>query len=94
MQERLPGGQWLLGGDWNLVESFEDSVGPIPIQRGSERHKWNSLNAHFDLVDGWIEANKQEVPHFMCQKNKMSDWNKPDYTGSTSLNAIDGWERE
>ncbi|KAL2623320.1 hypothetical protein R1flu_003525 [Riccia fluitans] len=50
-------GIWVLGGDWNSVETWEDSVGESPIQRGTEQRRWNALAAQLDLADGWTKAN-------------------------------------
>ncbi|KAL2620177.1 hypothetical protein R1flu_000382 [Riccia fluitans] len=49
-------GVWILGGDWNSVETWEDSIGDSPIQCGTEQRRWNSLAAQLDLADGWTKA--------------------------------------
>ncbi|KAL3691500.1 hypothetical protein R1sor_005151 [Riccia sorocarpa] len=68
MEETCRGGTWILGGDWNSVESFEDSVGASPVQRGTEQRKWSSLAGALDLADGWTEATQRSGPHFTRQK--------------------------
>ncbi|KAL2628549.1 hypothetical protein R1flu_013235 [Riccia fluitans] len=60
-------GVWILGGDWNSVETWEDSVGESPIQRGTEQRRWNALAAQLDLADGWTEASSHCGPHFTRQ---------------------------
>ncbi|KAL3688085.1 hypothetical protein R1sor_014394 [Riccia sorocarpa] len=68
MENKWPKGRWVLGGDWNSVETPADSVGSSPIQLGGERRKWQSLLAHQDLEDGWLVASKREGPHFTRQQ--------------------------
>ncbi|KAL2621699.1 hypothetical protein R1flu_001904 [Riccia fluitans] len=61
-------GVWILGGDWNSVETWEDSVGESPIQRGTEQRRWNDLAAQLDLADAWTEATSCCGPHFTQQR--------------------------
>ncbi|KAL2620272.1 hypothetical protein R1flu_000477 [Riccia fluitans] len=61
-------GTWILGGDWNSVETWEDNVGESPIQRGTEQRRWNELAGQLDLADGWIEASSRSGPHFTWER--------------------------
>ncbi|KAL3677633.1 hypothetical protein R1sor_027581 [Riccia sorocarpa] len=68
IEEKWSTGEWYLGGDWNSVETQEDSMGVSPVQIGAERRAWSSLLAHHDLADGWLEAQKRSGPWFTRQK--------------------------
>ncbi|KAL3698330.1 hypothetical protein R1sor_012406 [Riccia sorocarpa] len=59
---------WILGGDWNSVETSEDSVGDSAVQSGAEIQQWQKLTAELDLADGWCAATKRVGPHFTRQK--------------------------
>ncbi|KAL3681085.1 hypothetical protein R1sor_024041 [Riccia sorocarpa] len=72
LEDRWDQGEWFFGGDWNSVETVEDSVGLSPVQQGSERRAWQSLCAHQVLQDGWLNATVRDGPHFTRQQ-KVGD---------------------
>ncbi|KAL3679325.1 hypothetical protein R1sor_022281 [Riccia sorocarpa] len=45
MKKNLSTHVWVFGGDWNTVESFEDSTGDPPVQVGDEHRRWQELMA-------------------------------------------------
>ncbi|KAL3698364.1 hypothetical protein R1sor_012440 [Riccia sorocarpa] len=49
-------------GDWNSVETPEDSIGESPVQIGGERRRWQNFTAHHDLEDSWIAASSRKAP--------------------------------
>ncbi|KAL3678733.1 hypothetical protein R1sor_021689 [Riccia sorocarpa] len=72
LEQRWEHGTWIFGGDWNSVETPEDSIGESPVQLGAERRRWQSFSAHQDLEDGWLVASQREGPHFTRQQ-KVKD---------------------
>ncbi|KAL3683478.1 hypothetical protein R1sor_001500 [Riccia sorocarpa] len=68
LEEKWDKGNWFFGGDWNSVETCEDSVGESPVQHGSERRRWQHLMAHQDLDDCWLATARREGPHFTRQQ--------------------------
>ncbi|KAL3689125.1 hypothetical protein R1sor_015434 [Riccia sorocarpa] len=63
---------WIFGGDWNAVETLEDSVGETTVQHGSERRSWQAFLTHHNLDDGWLTSSQREGPHFTRQQ-KVGD---------------------
>ncbi|KAL3683823.1 hypothetical protein R1sor_001845 [Riccia sorocarpa] len=64
MEQAWDPGTWVLGRDWNSVESPADREGESLVQLGGERRKWQSLLAHQDLCDAWIDADVRQGPHY------------------------------
>ncbi|KAL3697981.1 hypothetical protein R1sor_012057 [Riccia sorocarpa] len=56
LKEQWDQGVWIFCGDWNSVETPEDSLGDSPIQLGGERRRWQNLITHQDLEDSWLIA--------------------------------------
>ena len=46
-------GEWCLLGDFNIVQSHQDCIGPFAILLGTELTKWNILEEKWCLVDAW-----------------------------------------
>lgn len=51
MKVSLPNGQWILMGDYNMIESPLDSSSPAPLLNGRQREVWHLLSTCLDLVD-------------------------------------------
>ncbi|KAL3691097.1 hypothetical protein R1sor_004748 [Riccia sorocarpa] len=68
LKEQWDQGVWIFCGDWNSVETPEDSLGDSPVQLGGERRRWQNLITHHDLEDSWLIASLREGPHFTRQQ--------------------------
>ena len=51
-QESFPG-EWILVGDFNMVQSRQDRTGPLAILFGKELARWKALEEKWSLVDAW-----------------------------------------
>ncbi|KAL3682896.1 hypothetical protein R1sor_000918 [Riccia sorocarpa] len=60
-------GQWLVIGDFNMVESTKDSIGPSVVLRGRELRSWNLCSNQGDLIDSWLTALESKGPWFTRQ---------------------------
>lgn len=45
---------WILFGDWNMVDLFDDSVGASARIHGSEERSWRRVVNKFDLIDLYL----------------------------------------
>ncbi|KAL3675948.1 hypothetical protein R1sor_025896 [Riccia sorocarpa] len=68
MRDNLKEGTWFLAGDWNTVESHEDSVGDNPIQRGREKAAWSDFKAALDLQAAWYFSSSRFGPRYTRQR--------------------------
>ncbi|KAL3679018.1 hypothetical protein R1sor_021974 [Riccia sorocarpa] len=59
--------QWIIMGDFNMVESQDDSIGPSPVLRGEELGAWEVCAGAADLIDAMLCATKATGPHFTRQ---------------------------
>ena len=46
-------GEWILVGDFNMVQSCQDRTGPSAIHSGTELARWKALEEKWSLVDAW-----------------------------------------
>ncbi|KAL3676158.1 hypothetical protein R1sor_026106 [Riccia sorocarpa] len=64
MVQTLAEGQWIISGDFNMVEYVEDSRGPTAVLRGEELQKWRILSEEWNLSDCWLNAFEREGPWY------------------------------
>ncbi|KAL3695864.1 hypothetical protein R1sor_009940 [Riccia sorocarpa] len=67
LRELTQEGKWVIIGDFNMVESRVDTIGPSPLMRGAELRKWTMCSNQADLVDTWLVANVSKGPWFTRQ---------------------------
>ncbi|KAL3680463.1 hypothetical protein R1sor_023419 [Riccia sorocarpa] len=67
MRTLISTGQWIILGDFNMVESQIDSIGPSPVIRGEEKNTWDLLTGSADLVDARVCATTAKGPLFTRQ---------------------------
>ncbi|KAL3679560.1 hypothetical protein R1sor_022516 [Riccia sorocarpa] len=67
LKQLMMEGQWIIMGDFNMVERQEDSIGPSPVVRGDELYSWEICAGSADLVDTRLYATKVIGPHFTRQ---------------------------
>ncbi|KAL3680581.1 hypothetical protein R1sor_023537 [Riccia sorocarpa] len=67
LQHLAAAGQWILLGDFNMVESQVDSVGPSPVLKNEELHSWELCTGSADLIDARLCASQTSGPHFTRQ---------------------------
>ncbi|KAL3692307.1 hypothetical protein R1sor_005958 [Riccia sorocarpa] len=72
----LTGNNMVLQGDWNSVETPEDSIGESPVQIDGKRRRWQNFTAHQHLEDSWIAASSREGLHFTRQQKEFYDREK------------------
>jgi exonuclease III len=51
LSNQLPADRWVICGDFNMVESQNDTTGTASIIRGREQDSWRILKTRFDLED-------------------------------------------
>lgn len=54
LKTELLDGQWIILGDFNMVESPIDSAGPSPLLQGRQLEAWRLLATRFDLTDAYF----------------------------------------
>lgn len=59
-----PDDNWVLGGDWNMVEFHEDSSGTSSVIHGAEGRQWCSVQDKFDLLDLYLVASQRQGTWF------------------------------
>ncbi|KAL3689374.1 hypothetical protein R1sor_015683 [Riccia sorocarpa] len=89
-------GQWLLLGDFNMVERTRDALGPSAVIRGRELRSWTLCANLGDLVDAWIMAAQGEgrlKSYFKMRKELME---KPEVLQAAEelWSAHPEWARE
>ncbi|KAL3687354.1 hypothetical protein R1sor_013663 [Riccia sorocarpa] len=68
LKGKASGGNWVITGDFNMVEYREDTIGPSPMIRGEEARSWARCANSLDLVDGWLGAVESKGPVFTRQQ--------------------------
>lgn len=58
---------WIVGGDWNMVELWDDARGTSTLIHGGERRAWNKFVDKFNLVDNYLCAGERKGPHYTRQ---------------------------
>lgn len=56
MARKLKEGNWIIYGNWNMTERWEDVVGPSTLTHGSEARAWSKLVDQMGLVDNCFWA--------------------------------------
>lgn len=69
--DTLPESNLVLCGDWNMVELWDDSVGPHALIHGNDARAWNRLVDRRNLVDNFVCAGQQQGPIFTRQAKKL-----------------------
>ncbi|KAL3684504.1 hypothetical protein R1sor_002526 [Riccia sorocarpa] len=59
--------RWIVLGDFNMVESQEDSIGPSPVLKQDEKRSWDLCAGRTDMVDARLCATRCLGPHFTRQ---------------------------
>ncbi|KAL3681754.1 hypothetical protein R1sor_024710 [Riccia sorocarpa] len=67
MQPLIAVGQWIILGDFNMVESQMDSIGPSPVIKREEKSMWEVLLGSVDLVDARSCVTSMKGPLFTRQ---------------------------
>lgn len=60
-------GNWMLLGDWNMVDLHDDSMGHSAHLHGTKERGWKSLIDLLDLIDLYLTAFRRKYPIFMRQ---------------------------
>lgn len=58
---------WLMMGDWNMVELHDDTIGPSTHLHGIEERGWINLVDHLDLIDLYMTTVCRKGPIFTRQ---------------------------
>lgn len=53
LKHTLPSGNWILCGDFNMVERREDSTGQSPLLKGRQLESWRLLKSSLNLHDAF-----------------------------------------
>ncbi|KAL3677035.1 hypothetical protein R1sor_026983 [Riccia sorocarpa] len=94
MCQNWQGQDWIILGDWNNVENYEDTNGYSSVQKGKERRRWALLKAQLDLLDSLEMASVQKGPKFTSQeriKKYMATWRE---TANEESDPRIRWERK
>ncbi|KAL3692124.1 hypothetical protein R1sor_005775 [Riccia sorocarpa] len=59
--------RWIILGDFNMVETQQDSIGPSPVLKSDEKHVWDLCAGRIDLIDARLCASRSVGPHFTRQ---------------------------
>lgn len=59
-----PDEQWIIGGDWNMVDLWDDAIGPCTLIHRRESRTWTKFVDKFTLVDNYLCAGERKGPHF------------------------------
>lgn len=62
--ENLKQEDWVLCGDWNMTNLYDDAIGPSGLIHGSKLRAWNRVVDHLDLVDNYSFSRVCLGPHF------------------------------
>lgn len=54
--------KWIFFGDWNMVELWDNAIGPSTLIHGTETRMWNKLVDQFHLVDNYLCAGSRMGP--------------------------------
>lgn len=62
MATQPPSGNWVLLGDWNMTEFFDDLAGPSARLHGSEERCWKRMVDKLDIINHYLAAvSRKEV---------------------------------
>ncbi|KAL3685574.1 hypothetical protein R1sor_003596 [Riccia sorocarpa] len=67
MRDLVADERWIVLGDFNMVESQEDSIGPSSVLKQDEKHSWDLCAGRTDMVDARLCATRCLGPHFTRQ---------------------------
>ncbi|KAL3699682.1 hypothetical protein R1sor_017704 [Riccia sorocarpa] len=67
MRDLVADERWIVLGDFNMVESQEDSIGPSPVLKQDEKRSWDLCAGRTDMVDARLCATRCLGPHFTRQ---------------------------
>ncbi|KAL3686360.1 hypothetical protein R1sor_008934 [Riccia sorocarpa] len=68
LRELVKEGQWVVGGDFNMVEFDEDTTGESNKLEGGKFNRWHNMAREADLVDARICAIKTDGPLYTRPK--------------------------
>jgi exonuclease III len=63
---------WMLLGDYNMVEFPDDAIGPTTVIHGAEGRSWHQLVDQSDLLDLYLCASQRKGPLYMRQAKSGS----------------------
>ncbi|KAL3685721.1 hypothetical protein R1sor_003743 [Riccia sorocarpa] len=67
LRDKADGGDWILLGDWNMVLSPTDSLGPTPMLKGSPLQAWTEVELKWSFEDALEVALQTQGPKFTRQ---------------------------
>lgn len=76
MVANLKDEDWILYGDWNMTNLFDDVVGSSAFIHGLKMRAWNRIVDKLDLVDNYLCAYVRLGPHFTRQADKADRYDQ------------------
>lgn len=72
----LEGKNWVLCGDWNMTNLYDDAIGPSAFIHGLELREWNRLVDKMDMVDNYVCVGLRLGYQFTRQTRKTDRYNQ------------------
>lgn len=96
MKLNLTMGNWVLCGDRNMTDLFDDVVGPSAFIHGSELRAWDALVDNLDLVDNYLCIGVRLGPYYTrhARKTDRYDQSRLDRNYSSNHNDWCQYTRE
>lgn len=88
MKANLFPSNWIITGDFNMVEFPDDSFSPSPLIHGIELRAWCQLIEHLDLVDNYLCATSKLGPHCTRQAKSLIRFDQARLDRSYSSNQV------
>ncbi|CAM6094214.1 unnamed protein product [Calypogeia fissa] len=85
LRTKLHSGNWILGGNYNMVEHPDNSVGPHALIHGTESRKWARLLDQQDLVDTYFCVAGRKGPKYTRQALRGERFDQARLAGSSIL---------
>ncbi|KAL3681749.1 hypothetical protein R1sor_024705 [Riccia sorocarpa] len=60
-------GEWVILGDWNMVQRRKDTAGPTTLLQGFTQEKWRETEQKWQLQDMFLMSSEQKGPLFTRQ---------------------------
>jgi hypothetical protein len=73
LKNTLPSAQWILSGDYNMIESRSNSTGSSPSLQGRELEGWRLFKTRFNLQDAHSIAGKIEGALYTWRRTRGRD---------------------